>query len=125
MNRLFANILSGDVSKTAQFYENLLGMTRNFESDWFVVLTHPDLGTHELGILRRNHEIIPEAYHTPQKSGMLTFVVDDVEAVYAAAQTKGVKIIEPPKDMFYGQRRLLVEDPDGTLVDISAPMPRA
>jgi uncharacterized glyoxalase superfamily protein PhnB len=30
-------------------------------------------------------------------------------------------IIEPPTDMPYGQRRMPVRDPDGTVLDISAP----
>jgi uncharacterized glyoxalase superfamily protein PhnB len=55
--------------------------------------------------------------------GMLTLVVDDVDAVHARAQEAGIEIVEPPTDLFYGQRRMLVTDPNGLLVDISSECP--
>jgi hypothetical protein len=43
MQRCFTNILCADVDGTASFYENLLGMHRHYDSDWFVILSHHDL----------------------------------------------------------------------------------
>jgi uncharacterized glyoxalase superfamily protein PhnB len=51
---------------------------------------------------------------------MITIVVPDVELVYRRAIDQGLAIVEPPRDLFYGQRRLLLRDPDGTLLDVSS-----
>lgn len=51
---------------------------------------------------------------------MLTFVVDDVDVVHEFAAKRGDTIVEPPTNLFYGQRRMVVRDPDGTAVDISS-----
>ena len=53
---------------------------------------------------------------------ILTFVVGDVEAAFAKAKDIGADIIEKPTDLPYGQRRLMLRDPAGTAVDISAPI---
>ena len=120
MERCFTNILSGNVEKAARFYEELLGMTRHYDSDWFIILTHSDLPGLEVGILDRDHETVPAQSRTSPAGVMLTFVVEDSERVYEVAQKLGAQIIQPPTDMPYGQTRLLVRDEDGVLVDISS-----
>ena len=54
---------------------------------------------------------------------MLTVVVDDVDAVHAKALAAGDVIVEAPEDKFYGQRRMLLEGPEGVLLDISSSCP--
>jgi len=120
MQRCFTNILSGTVDTTAQFYEQVLGMTRHFESDWFVILTHESIHGLELGILQRDHDIIPASARHAPSGVVITFVVDDCNAVHSKAEQMGIQIVEPPTDMPYGQRRMLLVDPDGTLVDVSS-----
>lgn len=122
MQRAFTNILASTVDTTAAFYQTLLGMTRHFDSDWFVILTHRSVADLELGILSRDSEIVPPAARAAPQGVMMTFVVDDVDSVFAQAQQMAATIVEPPTDMPYGQRRLLVKDPEGTLVDVSAPV---
>lgn len=124
MRRAFMNILSGSVEATARFYEDLLGMQRHFESDWFIILTHPDMNGLEYGILQRNHQIVPQTVQDAPAGVIVTFVLDDCDSVYRRAQSIGADVIEPPTDMPYGQRRMLVRDPDGTVLDISAPTAR-
>lgn len=121
MNRCFLNVLSADVGASAAFYENLLGMRRHFDSDWFVILTHDEMPGFEYGILQRDHAIVPAAVRAAPAGIMVTFVVADCDAVHLRAQSLGAPIVEPPTDMPYGQRRLLLRDPDGTVIDVSAP----
>ena len=52
---------------------------------------------------------------------IVTFVVKDCDQIYQLAQNIGADIISAPTDMPYGQRRMLLKDPDGTVLDISAP----
>lgn len=120
MQRFFTNILSGSVENTARFYEKYLGMTRHFDSDWFVILTHVNIDNLELGILQRNHEIVPNIVGDKPSGIIITFVVDDCDLVFGKAEKHGVPIVEPPTDMPYGQRRMLMLDPDGTVIDVSS-----
>ena len=113
----FIDILAPDVAATRDFYVELFGFRATFDSDWFVNLAAPGQPTLEVGILREDHEIVPER---PRGPAMLTLVVPDADAIHAAAKARGVEIMEPPRDLFYGQRRLLLRDPAGTLVDVSS-----
>lgn len=56
-------------------------------------------------------------YQNPKRLGHVTqslyVVVDDVDKHYETAKAAGAKIIEEPKDQFYGDRRYGAEDPEG------------
>ena len=54
---------------------------------------------------------------------MLTIVVDDVDALHRQAVDRGLEVVESPRDLFYGQRRMLLVDPNGLLVDVSSECP--
>ena len=121
MERAFINILTHDVGQTADFYETLLGMKRHFDSDWFVILTHPDIPGFEYGILQIDHDIVPHEVRKPAGGAIVTFVVSDCDEVHKKASELQAEIISPPTDMPYGQRRMLIRDSAGTIIDVSAP----
>lgn len=127
VSRAFANVLTDDVAGTRDFYVGLFGLTVAFDSDWFVNLTsnspnaEGSTPTSELGIWRRDHELIPAGFRNTPSGTVLSFVVDDVDAVHAEAQHQGLSIVAEPRDLFYGQRQLLLTDPNGALVDVSTP----
>lgn len=120
MRRAFLTLLAGDLVATRDWYVQLLGLQVEFDSDWFVQLRDPDEAGLELGILAREHGVAPRASKGAPAGGYLTVVVDDVDDVHRRAQHAGLRILEAPTDLFYGQRRMLVEDPDGWVVDISS-----
>ncbi|WP_305986868.1 VOC family protein [Roseibium sp. MMSF_3544] len=120
MQRCFTNILTTDVAATAAFYETLLGLTPKFSSDWFVNLADPQNPALELGILEQTNDIVPAGARNAPAGVMLTFVVDDCNAVHARALAENADIIEAPQDMPYGQRRMILRDPAGTFVDVSS-----
>lgn len=125
VSRSFANVLTDDVPGTRDFYVRLLGLTVAFDSDWFVNLTAPSQEgppACELGIWRRDHELIPEQFRQAPAGTVLSFVVDDVDAVYDDARQRELPIVAEPRNLFYGQRQLLLTDPNGALVDISTPV---
>jgi predicted enzyme related to lactoylglutathione lyase len=64
--------------------------------------------------------IVPEA----NRSLMLEFEVDDVEAVEAGAREAGTPIVQPPTTMPWDNRSMLLCDPDGAVINIfSRPKP--
>lgn len=120
ISRSFVNICSDQLPTTRDFYVDLLGFQVGYDSDWFVQLSDQDSDA-TIGIMARDHELVPEQARGKATGSYLTVVVDDVEPVFARAKELGVPIVEEPRDLFYGQRRMLVTDPNGVLVDVSSP----
>ncbi len=119
--RLIPNICSQRLSESRDFYVNLLGFAIAFDSDWYLQVVSPSNPKLELGFIQQDNELIPPAFQAPPQGQYLTLVVDDVDAVYATAQSLHLEVLQPPQDEFYGQRRMLIVDPNGVLLDISTP----
>lgn len=113
-------MLSDDLAGTRDFYVDLFGYQVTFDSDWFVHLGDPDAEALEVGVLRRDHEIVPPFVRAQPSGGILTIVVDDVDALHQKVLARDIDVIEEPRNLFYGQRRMLITDPNGLLVDISS-----
>ena len=122
INRMMTNICSDKLSESKEFYTKLFDFTIDYDSDWFVHLISKDRSL-ELGIIDRKNELVPAAFQTRPTGFYITFVVDHVEAIFEIATSEKFEIVSKPSDTFYGQRRLLLKDPDGTLVDVSSPIP--
>lgn len=121
VSRAFPYIFTDDVAGTRDFYVDLLGLRVAFDSDWFVNLNTGGSPSYELGIWRRDHELIPAGFQHKPAGMVVSFVVDDVDAVHEDATARGLSVVAPPRNLFYGQRQMLLTDPNGTLVDISTP----
>ena len=51
---------------------------------------------------------------TPGMAGVaVSYVVDDVDAVTAAAEKAGATVVDPPADQPWGERQAVLTDPDG------------
>ncbi|MEL7269280.1 MAG: VOC family protein [Bacteroidota bacterium] len=121
INRSMTNICSDNLKKSKTFYTTLFDFDIAFDSDWFVQLVSQE-NQLELGLVDRKHEIVPEAFQQMPAGFYITFVVEDVSPIFEKAKEFSFSVIQAPHDTFYGQRRLLLKDPDGTLVDVSAPI---
>ncbi len=121
IHRIMTNICSENVATSCAFYCKLFDVTIQYESDWFVHLIFKNK-TLELGIIDRTNALVPKDYQKNPQGFYITFVVDDVDELFKRAIKQNVVVVQKPEDMFYGQRRLLLKDPDGTLLDISAPI---
>lgn len=119
--RILTNICSDNLPQSKDFYVALLGFKVKYDSDWYVQLCSPKDADIEYGIIQRNHELVPEAYQQSPQGMYVTFVVDDVDACYQQAMAMEATIVQEPRNEFYGQRRFLVKDPNGCLLDICSP----
>jgi catechol 2,3-dioxygenase-like lactoylglutathione lyase family enzyme len=124
IERAMFNVATDDLSDVRDFYTRLLPFIPIYESDWYVVLVPEDGPRFELGIIRRSTDVTPLGATRPPGGGYLTFVVNEVLVVFEKAKAMNAEIVEPPVDLFYGQRRMLLRDPAGTIVDISSPSPK-
>lgn len=122
ITRMMTNICSDKLSESKDFYTKLFDFRVDYDSDWFVHLISKDKQL-ELGIVERTNELVPEEFQTHPQGFYITFVVQSADEVYETAKKEGLEIIANPTDTIYGQRRLLLKDPNGTLVDVSSPIP--
>ena len=122
-SRCFSSTLSTDLPRARDWYISLFGFQVVFDSDWFVHLQDPEHELLEIGLIARDHEIVTDAMAKQPTGGLITLLVDDVDEVHRAATEAGVEILEPPRNLFYGQRRMLILDPDGQIVDVSSECP--
>lgn len=119
--RILTNICSDDLQKSKDFYVELLGFKVKFDSDWYVQLCSPTDSDIEYGIIQRDHELVPEEFQNVPTGMYVTFVVEDVDVTYQKALEMNIAIVQEPRNEFYGQRRFLVKDPNGCLIDICSP----
>jgi len=122
VNRLMTNICSDNLSASKDFYTKLFDFQVDFDSDWFVHLISKDKQL-ELGIIDRTNEIVPKEYQNTPAGFYISFVVESSDDIFDNAVKEKFEILEEPIDTMYGQRRLLLKDPNGTLVDVSSPIP--
>lgn len=115
------NICSDNLAASKDFYTRLFDFNVDYDSDWFVHLISKDKKL-ELGIIARTNEIVPKDFQNNPQGFYVTFVVNDTDEIYEVVKSENFEIISEPTNTFYGQRRLLLKDPNGTLVDISSPI---
>jgi catechol 2,3-dioxygenase-like lactoylglutathione lyase family enzyme len=120
-SRILTNICSDRLSESRDFYVALLGFEIGYDSDWYVQLHNPSNHEQEFGIILRSHNLVPQEFQTAPTGMYVTFVVSDVDEIYEKALAMGLRIVQEPRNEFYGQRRFLTIDPNGCLIDICSP----
>ncbi len=121
IDRLLSNIISANLDESKLFYTSLFDLKVGYDSEWFVHLISEG-NSLELGILAEDHEIVPEKAKGNKSGIYLTFVVKDVGSVFQKVKDLDYEILQAPEDTFYGQKRMLVVSPEGTICDVSAPV---
>ena len=121
INRIMTNICSDNLAESRDFYIKLFDFNVDYDSDWFVHLISKDKKL-ELGIIDQTNEIVPKDFQNNPQGFYITFVVDSADEIFEIAESENFEIVNEPTDTFYGQRRLLLKDPNGTLVDVSSPI---
>ncbi len=122
INRMMSNICSDNLAASRDFYTKLFDFKADYDSDWFVHLISEDKKL-ELGIIDRTNDLVPERFQHQPQGFYITFVVTNADEIFQIATLENFEIVADPEDTFYGQRRFLLKDPDGTLVDVSSPIP--
>jgi predicted enzyme related to lactoylglutathione lyase len=118
-SRLIANLFSDDIQASKDFYENILDFKTEFESNWYINLKSRNSQI-EIGLFPKDTDLIPHHYVQSPSGVNLSFVVNDLDEVYERAISLNAIIVQKPEEEFYGQRRMLLEDPNGLLLDISS-----
>ena len=117
-------IITADIRRLVDFYETVAGVDARWATDEFAELQWPEfalaIGSTATLALFGGDDVAQAAAN---RSVIVEFLVDDVDTAYehilAAAPT--VTVAQPPTTMPWGNRSLLLRDPDGNLVNLFTP----
>lgn len=121
LRRVLFNVLCKDMARSVSFYQQLANFSVVYSSDWYVILSAPDVPGLELGLIDQVSEFTPRHAWGMHEGTYLTLVVDDVFAAVDRARQLDVEVIEEPVALDYGQTRALIRDPNGMVIDLSTP----
>ena len=118
-----ARIITRDVDRLAAFYERLLGTSADRPAPVFAVF-RAETGTLAIG----HAATVPLPEFADAHGGVIVEFMTgspaEVDAVYDEVRGWVDQIPQAPTDMPWGNRSLLLLDPDGNLVNVFAPLPR-
>ncbi|GAA1308306.1 MAG: VOC family protein [Brachybacterium tyrofermentans] len=115
-------IFTDDVDALVEFYETLTGVTAERLHPMFAELRSPS-GTLAIASTATVPLLGDDAAEArANRSVALDFLVDDVDATYTSLQDVVELFVQEPTDMPWGNRSLLLRDPDGNLVNLFTPI---
>lgn len=122
MNLVSVRIITDDVDRLVDFYARLTGVTLDRPVPDFAELRTPR-GTLALGSTRTVGLFgAGSAEPAANRSLIIELLVDDVDATYASLQPWVTTFVNQPTTMPWGNRSLLLRDPDGNLVNLFTPV---
>jgi catechol 2,3-dioxygenase-like lactoylglutathione lyase family enzyme len=122
MNLVSVRIITADVDAMTDFYVRLTGVNADRPVPDFAEIRTPN-GTLALGSTRTVGLFGPgSAEPAANRSAIVELLVDDVDATYAALQPWVSTFVNEPTTMPWGNRSLLLRDPDGNLVNLFSPV---
>jgi uncharacterized glyoxalase superfamily protein PhnB len=117
VNFVSIRIITGDVARLAAFYEQLTGRPATWATADFAEIRTP-AATLALAGTRTVPLFAPDAVRPADNHSVIVeFLVEDVDAVFGNLAPT-VEVVAAPATMPWGNRSLLVRDPDGNLVNV-------
>ncbi|MFF5225923.1 VOC family protein [Dactylosporangium sp. NPDC000521] len=115
-------IITGDVGRLADFYEQVTGQAaRRYTPDFAeVALPGATLAIGSAATVKLFGE--GSAEPSANRTAIIEFRVDDVDAEFARLRGMIGEFVQEPTTMPWGNRSLLLRDPDGTLVNLFTPI---
>ena len=122
MKFISTRIITADVQRLVDFYELVTQVSAVWGNELFAEIPTP-VGTLAIG----SDKTVPlfgagSAEPAANRSAIVEFIVDDVDAEYERLRERVVDIVTEPTTMPWGNRALLFRDPDGNLVNLFTPV---
>jgi uncharacterized glyoxalase superfamily protein PhnB len=122
MKFVSTRVITADVNRLVQFYEMVTEFPAVWGNELFAEIPTP-VGTLAIG----SDKTVPlfgdgSAEPGANRSAILEFIVDDVDAEYERLRGRGAEGVTEPTTMPWGNRALLFRDPDGNLVNLFTPV---
>jgi predicted enzyme related to lactoylglutathione lyase len=121
MNVASVRLITDHVGPLADFYELVTGQAARRHTPDFAEIARPGAtlaigGTATVKLFGEG-----SAEPAANRTAIVEFRVDDVDAEFARLRTVVGDIVQEPTTMPWGNRSLLFRDPDGTLVNLFTP----
>ncbi|MGF6259666.1 VOC family protein [Paraburkholderia youngii] len=111
-------LVTADIERLVEFYQRLSGIEAVRLADGFAEMRFASATL----AISSEHLIklfnVGAATAAANQSAILEFEVEDVDMVFERMKASGKTIVMPPTLMPWGNRSLLLRDPDGNLVNI-------
>lgn len=125
MDFVSIRVITSDVTRLVDFYERATAVRANWATEDFAELrtasaTLAIAGTRTVGLFAPG-----SAHAADNRSVIVEFLVDDVDSVYRNVAGFAAEVVTEPTLMPWGNRSLLVRDPDGNLVNFFTPVTAA
>jgi predicted enzyme related to lactoylglutathione lyase len=122
MKFISTRIITADVQRLVDFYELITEVSAIWGNELFAEIPTP-IGALAIG----SDKTVPlfgagSAEPAANRSSIVEFIVDDVDAEYERLRERVVDVVTKPTTMPWGNRALLFRDPDGNLVNLFTPV---
>ncbi|MGW2813514.1 VOC family protein [Streptomyces sp. NPDC001415] len=122
MDFVSIRVITGDITRLVDFYERATGVRAAWSTEDFAEL-RTATATLAIGSTRTVPLFAPGAAHpADNRSVILEFRVDDVDGVHQNLTAHVEDFVQEPTTMPWGNRSLLLRDPDGNLVNFFTPV---
>ncbi|GAA2628757.1 VOC family protein [Streptomyces axinellae] len=122
MNFVSLRVITDDVARLVAFYEQVTAVPARWATPEFAELVTPSctlaIGATRTVALFGAGSARPAANH----SAIIEFRVADVDAEHRRLTAAGCEFVQEPTTMPWGNRSLLLRDPDGNLVNFFTPV---
>ena len=115
-------VITADLAPLVAFYESATGIPARWSTEDFAEIVTP--GATLALAAERTMALFgsPAARPAANASVIIEFRVDDVDAAYETIRPLTREVVQKPTTMPWGNRSLLVRDPDGNLVNFFTPV---
>jgi predicted enzyme related to lactoylglutathione lyase len=125
MDFVSVRIITGDIKRLVGFYEQATGVPAAWFTDDFAELS-TEHATLAIGSTRTVPLFAPGAARpADNRSVIIEFLVADVDQTHKNLAEFVDDFVQPPTTMPWGNRSLLLRDPDGNLVNFFTPVTAA
>ena len=126
MNLKQTRLVTNDLQRLMRFYEGVTGAAATPVTGTYVEFRHAACDGLAIADIAALHAYDGEniADAAKNRSTILDFEVDDVDAEYDRLRGQVGDWVQLPKTMPWGNRAMLFRDPDGNLVNIFASIPQ-
>ncbi|MFC8385992.1 VOC family protein [Nocardia sp. NPDC057272] len=122
MNLVSIRLITDDIERLVGFYQRVTGVEARWATPDFAEIVTP-AGTLAIGSVRTvalfgAGSARPANNHT----AIIEFIVGDVDADYRRLRDSVEDFVNEPTTMPWGNRSLLLRDPDGNLINLFTPV---
>src|SRR5882757_10069750 len=119
-------IITADVKRLVSFYEMVTGAEAVWGNELFAEIPTP-VGDRTTTLAIGSEKTVPlfgigSAEPAANRSAIIEFIVDDVDAEYERLRGQLSEVVTEPTTMPWGNRALLFRDPEGNLVNLFTPV---